>query len=836
MGIVSKPHRIRTPRCLLVGIALVLGMTAQPAAAQVPDTLPAPVVLSAEEDHQRMMALLGITELRPGPSGNPQAPNAANTDESKVRPYTLPDPLVTADGRPVTTADQWWHVRRPEIVEAFDREVYGRVPADVPGVRWEEGCTTREMNGPYPVIVKKLVGRVDNSAYPLLDVAIDLTVVTPAEAEGPVPVMMHFSWVWPAGWRPPPPREPTWQQQLLAQGWGYATLIPTSYQADDGAGLTQGIIGLANRGQPRDPDDWGTLRAWAWGASRALDYLETDPAVDATQVGIEGLSRYGKAALVAMAYEPRFAIGFIGSSGAGGAKILRRVFGEQVENLASAAEYHWFAGNFIKYAGPLTANDLPVDAHELVALCAPRPVFISVGSPEVEGQWVDARGMFLAGVHAGPVYRLLGRQGLGTDTMPPIGTGLLAGEIAFRQHHGGHTTGPNWPAFLAYAGRYIDGAEPAAPWVGTWGTAVQLTEPRNLPPAPGLPGNTLRQVVRVSQGGERLRVRFSNRFGTAPVTLRAAHLAVSRGDGAIDPATDQALTFGGEPGVTISPGAAVASDPFSFPLQPLSDVALTMQFGAASPDVTGHPGSRTNSYLVEGDAVTAPALPDAARVDRWYVITGIDVVAEEAAAVVTLGNSITDGRGSGTNQQNRWPDVLAQRLQANEHTQHVAVLNMGIGGNCVLRACLGPSALDRFERDVLHQNGARWLIVLEGVNDIGTAAPDSAAVVAQRLIAAYQEMIERAHARGIRVYGATILPFAGSFYDAPEREAARQTVNAWIRSSDAFDAVIDLDAALRDPEHPTRLLPAADTGDHLHPNETGHRMMAEAVDLTLFAR
>jgi hypothetical protein len=401
--------------------------------------------------------------VRPGPSGNPQAPNAANSDESRVPPYTLPDPLVLKNGQRVASAEEWWRARRPEIVEDFDREVYGRVPANVPGVKWEVASTTREMNGEYPVIVKKLVGRVDNSADPAIDVNIDLTLATPADAKGPVPVIMEFGFSFPAGARPPAPPAggraapagPTWQQQLLAKGWGYAILVPTSYQADNGAGLTQGIIGLTNRGQPRKPDDWGALRAWAWGASRALDYFETDSAVDAKRVGIEGLSRYGKAALVTMAYEPRFAVGFIGSSGAGGAKILRRVFGEQVENLAGSGEYHWFAGNFIRYAGPLTPNDLPVDAHELIAMAAPRPVFISVGSPAVEGNWVDGRGTFLAGVAAGPVYRLLGKKDLGATMMPPMETGLLDGEIAFRQHSGGHTTGPNWPAFITWASRYV---------------------------------------------------------------------------------------------------------------------------------------------------------------------------------------------------------------------------------------------------------------------------------------------------------------------------------------------------------------------------------------------
>ncbi len=226
--------------------------------------------------------------------------------------------------------------------------------------------------------------------------------------------------------------------------------------------MTQGIIGLVNNGQPRKVDDWGALRAWAWGASRALDYFETDPAVDAHQVGIEGLSRYGKAALVAMAYDPRFAIGFIGSSGQGGAKLHRRNFGEVVENVASSGEYHWMAGNYLKYAGPLTAGDLPVDAHELIALCAPRPVFISVGSPQVEGNWIDSRGQFMATVAAGPVYRLLGKKDLGSAEMPAIETPLIDGDLAWRQHSGGHTTGPNWPTFLAFAGRYIQGPSPAA--------------------------------------------------------------------------------------------------------------------------------------------------------------------------------------------------------------------------------------------------------------------------------------------------------------------------------------------------------------------------------------
>src|SRR4029079_5155960 len=301
-----------------------------------------------------------------------------------------------------------------------------------------------------------------NRDYPQVTVDIQMTLTTPADARGPVPVVMEFGFGLPPGFQFPPgfapPPGPTWQQQVLAKGWGYAILIPTSVQADNGAGLSQGIIGLCNKGQPRKPDDWGALRAWAWGASRALDYFETDKAVDAKQVGIEGLSRYGKAALVTMAYDQRFAIRFIGSSGEGGAKLHRRNFGELVENLASSGEYHWMAGNFLKYAGPLTWNDLPVDAHELIALCAPRPTFISYGAasgPGAEGQWVDQRGSFMAAVAAGPVFRLLGKKDLGTTEFPLVETPLISGELAFRQHSGGHTTGPNWPTFLSFADRYI---------------------------------------------------------------------------------------------------------------------------------------------------------------------------------------------------------------------------------------------------------------------------------------------------------------------------------------------------------------------------------------------
>ena len=419
-----------------------------------------------------MIDLLGIKELRPGASGNVNAPNAANYDESKADLYpNLPNALLLNNGTPVASAKVWWNERRPQIVEIFDREIIGRVPANLPKVRWEVVSTTPEKNGDVDVITKRLIGHVDNSADPAIVVKIDLTLTTPAHAAGPVPIMMElgfspeFMQAMARRSPPPPagagPTGPTWQQQVLAHGWGYAELVPTSVQPDNGAGLTDGIIGLANKGQSRKPDDWGALRAWAWGASRALDYFETDPSVDAKQVGIDGHSRYGKAALVAMAYDPRLAIGYISSSGEGGAKLYRHIFGEEIGNLTAATEYHWMAGNFLKYDGPLTIADLPIDAHELIALCAPRPVFIGAGATQGDG-WADAKGMFLAAAAAGPVYRLLGKKDLGTTEFPPIETSLIAGDIAFRQHSSGHTPAPNWPAFLEFASRYLH-APPAAP-------------------------------------------------------------------------------------------------------------------------------------------------------------------------------------------------------------------------------------------------------------------------------------------------------------------------------------------------------------------------------------
>jgi lysophospholipase L1-like esterase len=370
-------------------------------------------------------------------------------------------------------------------------------------------------------------------------------------------------------------------------------------------------------------------------------------------------------------------------------------------------------------------------------------------------------------------------------------------------------------------------------WVGTWASGPQLTEPGNLPPPPGLAGNTLRQNVFTTLAGGRLRVLFSNEFGNAPVRFNAVRLANATGQSSIDPNSDRSLFFGGSEGVTIEVGQTRFSDPLDYRVTALSSLAISIHFGATPSDVTGHPGSRTTSYLALGDAASEQSLPGATTTDHWYFISGIDVEAQaSSAAIVTLGDSITDGRGSTTNHNDRWPDNLARRLKANPATAQLAVLNQGIGGNAVVSGGLGPTAVDRFQRDVLSQRGARWVIVLEGVNDIGGSNDPG---VAGRLIEAYQGFIDRAHAAGLLVYGVPILPFGGSNYDSPVHEAARQAVNRWIRSSGRFDAVLALDAAVANPDNPSQLLPAYDTGDGLHLSPAGYQAMAQAIDLALFA-
>ena len=456
---------------------------------------PEPLNWTAQQDHKNMMEQLGITRLRPGPSGQPGATNSANYDQAKANPYPdLPDVLTLKNGQKVTTPEMWWNQRRPEIIEDFEREVIGRVPKDAPKVTWTVvSNVTDGLVGNLPASGKRLIGHVDNSGCPAINVDIRMTVVVPQQAKGPVPLLMMFGGFGgdglprPAGTPAPtnrfrefggPYKDPPSSEQLLADGWGYAILNPGSIQPDNGAGLTKGIIGLVNKGQPRKPDDWGSLRAWAWGAARGLDYLETDPGVDAKHVGIEGVSRYGKAALITMAFEPRFAVVLVGSSGEGGAKLHRRNFGEAVENLTGSGEYHWMAGNFLKYGaaessfGSKNASDLPVDAHELIALCAPRLTFISYGIPERgDANWLDHQGSYMATVAAGPVFRLLGAHDIGDTNdyhaarMPAVNTSLLDGELAWRQHDGGHEDRSNMKYFIAWADKFIKHSPPATPAV-----------------------------------------------------------------------------------------------------------------------------------------------------------------------------------------------------------------------------------------------------------------------------------------------------------------------------------------------------------------------------------
>ncbi len=490
------PLRLLVLSSLTLPAAILTAQTPAPAAAAEPakPVAPAnPFQISPEErarlgklsgeDHADMMKQLGITKLRPGRNGTPKEgdPNSANYDQARANPFPdWPDVLTLKNGAKVATAEQWWRQRRPEIAEDFEREVVGRIPAGVPKVTWEVTETVNTTVGERPVVARRVIGHVDNSAAPDIKVDIRMAVVLPANASGPVPVLVMFGWGSMPGEAPPrfgnnpEPAAPPSINQLIAAGWGYVSLATASIQADNGAGLTAGIIGLTNKGARRTPEQWGSLRAWAWGAARALDYLETLPAVDAKHVGIEGVSRYGKAALVTMAFEPRFALVLVGSSGEGGAKPHRRNFGEAVENLTGTGQYHGMAGNFLKYGaeesafGRKDASDIPVDAHELIALCAPRPTFISYGIPEKgDSNWLDQQGSYMATVAAGPVFRLLGVKDIGvtedyrTAKMPPHDTGLLDGTLAWRQHDGGHEDRSNMSYFIAWANRQIGYTPPA---------------------------------------------------------------------------------------------------------------------------------------------------------------------------------------------------------------------------------------------------------------------------------------------------------------------------------------------------------------------------------------
>ncbi|MBQ0104271.1 MAG: hypothetical protein KBS99_08915 [Prevotellaceae bacterium] len=409
-------------------------------------------------DYADMIAKLGIAEPRPGRDpNNPDANRLPNYDELMANPFVhYPEALVTFDGRKVKNAKMWNKVRRPELVKYFEDEVYGHIPDNVPAVNWKVVSEEKvDMNG-IACVNRVLSGVVDNSMCPSITVEIQASILYPEGAKD-VPVIVEYGYM--AG-RPSPfamsfvrqngPQTESWQMMVVKRGWAAATIVTGSIQADGGQGLRSGIIGLCNKGEYRKPQDWGALRAWAWGTSKLIDYMESDATFDATKVAIEGVSRNGKASLVAMAFDQRIAAGFIASSGKGGAAGWRRWCGESVENLTSSGEYHWMAGSFLKYgAEPLTANDLKIDQHELIALCAPRPCLISAGRFDAD-KWQDVMGMFMMAAKASPVYELLGAKGLGTDVLPRQDEGLMDGQLAYRQHNGGHEAGPNWPYFLDF--------------------------------------------------------------------------------------------------------------------------------------------------------------------------------------------------------------------------------------------------------------------------------------------------------------------------------------------------------------------------------------------------
>lgn len=455
-GILRAPGAVLLAAGLLAAAPLPAQDSRPRGQARQPDFIP-----KDYDDYKNMLDQLGIKKIRRGRDARAKD----TSDEATANPYkdSMPGLLTFKDGAKVKTAEQW-PKRRAEIVEDFEREVYGRVPKNVPRVKWEVTRTVEGESDGIATVTRTLVGNVDNSAFPQIKVAIQASFTVPKYPAGRLPIILQFGFGFGFGPRSGKP----WTQQALEKGWAHGTIVPNSIQPDNSR-LREGIIGLTNKGKPRSPEDWGALRAWAWGVSRLIDYFEANPnlGVDATKVCITGVSRYGKAALVTAAFDTRIAAGFVASSGAGGAKLFRRDFGELLENLASRGGYHWMAGNFLKYAaeeasfGKKTVADLPVDQHMLIALCAPRLCFLSYGIPEKgDPNWVDAHGSFMAAVLAGPAYRLLGKKDLGTpgdyltDKMPPVNT-LIGGELAWRQHDGGHTNIPNFPTFYEWAGRYI---------------------------------------------------------------------------------------------------------------------------------------------------------------------------------------------------------------------------------------------------------------------------------------------------------------------------------------------------------------------------------------------
>jgi len=410
-------------------------------------------------DHANMLEQLGLKELRPGRDGYAtDEVKGANYNQYVANPYlNYPDPLVCNDGRKVKNAKMWQKVRRPELLKAFEDEVYGHVPENVPDVNWVVVKEEKVMVGETPCVRRELNGVVDNSACPEIEVVILADVTYPEAAGKNLPVIIeygyamgNFNFVMPGMVQ----RKP-WKEQVVERGWAACTLVPTSYQADGGHGLTRGIIGLCNKGERRKPSDWGTLRAWGWGVSSLIDYFEGEAQFDATKVAVEGNSRYGKTTLVATVFDERIAAAFVSSSGKGGAAPWRRFCGETLENLAADGEYHWMCGEFLKYAAdPLNASDMPVDQHEFIALCAPRPVLISSGTPDAD-RWQDLIGMHLSTYLAAPVYNLLGVGGEMNCIFPGVNNGVYNGKLAFRVHDGGHEPGPNWPVFLDFFDKYV---------------------------------------------------------------------------------------------------------------------------------------------------------------------------------------------------------------------------------------------------------------------------------------------------------------------------------------------------------------------------------------------
>lgn len=410
----------------------------------------------ADADYANMLSQLGIEEVRPGRNPNTDdVTQHPNYDELVANPYCIyPELLVTNSGKEVKNAKMWNKVRRPELVKTFEEEIYGCIPENVPSVDWQIVNEQKAKLGNTDVIIRTLRGVVDNSSYPEISVNIDANVIFPDNGEKNLPVVVEFGWA--SGGVPRAfGNNIPWQQMVIERGWAAATIVPGSIQADAGYGLTSGIIGLCNKGEFRKPTDWGALRAWGWGASKLIDYFETDNTFDATKVAIEGVSRYGKAALVAMAFDERIAAGFICSSGKAGAAGWRRDLGESTGNITSPGEYHWMAGNFLKYgAVGMTDDDIPVDQHQFIALCAPRACFISGGRHNAD-KWQDIVGMFIAASKASPAWELLGAEGLPTDVLPVMNEGLLDGDLVYRQHDGGHEAGPNWPYFLDFFARTV---------------------------------------------------------------------------------------------------------------------------------------------------------------------------------------------------------------------------------------------------------------------------------------------------------------------------------------------------------------------------------------------